>query len=248
MTDISEVLASLKRSNLALDEINSEFNDTLKLVVKGLEELSNPIDDLIQSEKKQNEEITHYESSNLSLSKEISAFKEEKASREKLLADTQEKYNESTEKRSKLEGKNRETMTELDSTSTNLRIVKEALSKESEQYEMLEAEVQEIVTTSERQILELEKKANQKRDVIRKVKGERMALEYLIKKGHVEFNEVKIINALEGRKITDMATITKVTGLAENLIEKTLDGLMKRNLLNYDSSSGSITITGNLKI
>jgi len=75
-----------------------------------------------------------------------------------------------------------------------------------------------------------------------------MALEYLIKKGHVEFNEIKIINALEGRKITDIATITKVTGLAENLIEKTLDGLMKRNLLNYDSSSGSITITGNLKI
>ncbi|HUU77790.1 MAG TPA: hypothetical protein VMX55_05550 [candidate division Zixibacteria bacterium] len=248
MTDISEVLASLKRSNLALDEINSEFNDTLKLVVKGLEELSNPIDDLIQSEKKQNEEITHYESSNLSLSKEISTLKEEKATKEKLLADTQEKYNESTEKRSKLEGKNRETMTELDTTSTNLRIVKEALSKESEQYEILEAEVQEIVTSSEQQILELEKKANQKRDVIRKVKGERMALEYLIKKGHVEFNEIKIINALEGRKITDIATITKVTGLAENLIEKTLDGLMKRNLLNYDSSSGSITITGNLKI
>lgn len=248
MTDISEVLASLKRSNLALDEINSEFNDTLKLVVKGLEELSSPIDDLIQSEKKQNEEIAHYESSNFSLSKEISALKEEIATKENLLTDTQEKYNETTEKRSKLEGKNRETKTELDTTSTNLRIAKEVLSKESEQYEILEVEVQDLVTTSEQQILELEKKTNQKRDVIRKVKGERMALEYLIKKGHVEFNEVKIINALEGRKVTDMSTITKVTGLAENLIEKTLDGLMKRNLLNYDSSSGSITITGNLKL
>ncbi|RLI63528.1 MAG: hypothetical protein DRO63_08355 [Candidatus Gerdarchaeota archaeon] len=75
-----------------------------------------------------------------------------------------------------------------------------------------------------------------------------MALEFLIKKNYIEFNEIKIINALEGRKNTDLSTIAKVTGLSTDLIVSTLNGLMKRNLLTFDNSSGAITLTGSLKI
>jgi len=70
----------------------------------------------------------------------------------------------------------------------------------------------------------------------------------LIKKNYIEFNEIKIINALEGRKNTDLSTIAKVTGLSTSLIVSTLNGLMKRNLLTFDNSSGAITVTGSLKI
>ena len=45
-----------------------------------------------------------------------------------------------------------------------------------------------------------------------------------------------------------MVTITKVTGLSEALIAKTLEGLEKRNLLTYDDSTGAITVTGSLKL
>lgn len=248
MTDINEVLASIKQSNLALEEINQEFNSTVKMVIQGLENLNNPIEDLIQTEKKLNEEISQIESTNLSLTQEITSLKDEKTKLENNQSETQTLFNETVDKRTKLDVKIKETKTELDTTKTNLTSAKETLKQESEQFERISAEVQNIVTISDQQIMELEKKSEQKRDSLRKIKGERMALEYLIKRGHVEFNEVKIINALEGRKITDMTTITKVTGISENLIEKTLEGLMKRNLLTYDASSGAITITGSLKI
>lgn len=248
MTDINEVLASIKRSNLALDEINQEFNSTVKMVIQGIENLNNPIEDLIQNEKKEKEEISQIESTNLSLGQEISSLKEEKAKLETNQTETQTQFNEMVDKRTKLEAKIRETKSELENTKNNLSNAKETLKQESEQLERISVEVQNIVTNSDQQILELEKKSEQKRDSLRKIKGERMALEYLIKRGHVEFNEVKIINALEGRKITDMATITKVTGISEDLISKTLDGLMKRNLLTYDGSSGAITIKGSLRI
>lgn len=248
MTDISEVQASINRSNLSLEEINKEAEDTLKLVLKGFKDLASPIEDLINSEKKQNEEISNYDSSNMSLSKEISSLKEEKSRNETLQSNTQNTFNEATEKRTKLEGKIRETKTNLDNAKNKLTLTKEEQEKVSIENDKLTAEIDQLVQTSDNQILELNKKSDQKRDSLRKVKGERMALEYLIKRNYIEFNEMKIISSLEGRRATDMSTISKVTGLSENLIEKTLNGLMQRNLLTYDSSTGAINVTGNLKL
>ena len=122
------------------------------------------------------------------------------------------------------------------------------LTSEINNYEKLLAEITQLIESTETKVHQLEKGAEEKRDRIRKSQGERMALEYLIKHKHIEFNEIKIINSLDGRKTTDMATIAKVTGLSEGLISKTLEGLQKRNLLTYDSSNGAIEVTGNLRI
>ncbi|MHA1213214.1 MAG: hypothetical protein ACTSSH_12235, partial [Candidatus Heimdallarchaeota archaeon] len=146
------------------------------------------------------------------------------------------------------EGQKRNTTTELQSTENTLQGTKTKFEQETEKNERIVAEITTIVEGIEYKILEISKQADIERDIIRKTKGERMALEYLIKRNHIEFNELKIINSLDGRKNTDMSTISKVTGLAEELIAKTLEGLMKRKLLTYDSSNGAITITGNLRL
>lgn len=248
MTEISEVLAALKRTNLAVDEIAQELNNALTLSKKGLADLQNPVEGLIEFEKRQTEEIAKYESGNLTLSKEITSLKEEKASNENLLRETEEKLTNTTDNRVKLETKKRETTTELTSSKNKLESTKIELTKETDNYNKLLAEVTQLIETTDQKVHSLEKGAEEKRDRIRRSQGERMALEYLIKYKHIEFNEIKIINSLDGRKTTDMATISKVTGLSESLISKTLEGLMKRNLLTYDNSTGTITVTGNLRI
>ncbi|MHA1126167.1 MAG: hypothetical protein ACTSO7_10590 [Candidatus Heimdallarchaeota archaeon] len=248
MTEISEVLAALKRTNLVVDEISQELDNTLKLIKNGLNDLQNPVDGLIEFEKRQTEEIGKYESGNLTLSKEITSLKEETASNETLLRETENDLTNTTDKRVKLETKKRETTTELTSTKNKLESTKIELTKETDNYNKLLAEVTQLIESTDNKIHTLEKGAEEKRDRIQRSQGERMALEYLIKYKHIEFNEIKIINSLDGRKTTDMSTISKVTGLSEGLITKTLEGLMKRNLLTFDNSTGIITVTGNLRI
>ncbi len=248
MTDISEVLSALKRGDLIVEEVRKELDELLATVKKGLDELKGPIEELVEFEKRQSGEISQYESSNLILSQEISTLTEEKATNEKLLQNTQEKYNEITEKRVKTETKVRETSTELSNTKKRLESANTELATETETNQRINAEISSIVESAEQKALSIEQQAEKERDVIRKSKGERLALEYLIKRNHIEFNEIKVINSLDGRTTTDMATISKVTGLSEVLISKTLEGLEKRNLLTYDRSTGAITVTGNLKI
>ena len=179
---------------------------------------------------------------------EISTLKQEKTNNEQLLQNTQTKYTDTTDKRAKLEPKKRDTQTELANTEKTLETTKSELQSESEKNTKLTVEISSVVQAAELKMKEVEKKADAERDLIRKTKGERMALEYLIKRNHIEFNEIKVINSLDGRTNTDMTTVSKVTGLSEALIAKTLEGLEKRNLLTYDDSTGAITVTGSLKL
>lgn len=248
MTDISEVLSALKRGDLTVEEVLSELNDLLTTIKKGIEDLKQPIEDLVEFEKGQSDEILQFESSNLSLSQEITSLTNEKATSENSLQRTQEEYTETTEKKVKLETKVREISTELSNTKNRLQTADAELAVETETNQKIIAEISTVVESIEQKILGIEKQAEMERDIIRKSKGERMALEFLIKKNHIEFNEIKVINSLDGRTNTDMVTITKVTGLSEALIAKTLEGLEKRNLLTYDDSTGAITVTGSLKL
>lgn len=248
MTDTSEVLSALKRGDLTVEEVLSELNDLLTTVKKGIEDLKQPIEDLVEFEKGQSDEILQFESSNLSLSQEITSLTNEKATSENSLQRTQEEYTERTEKKVKLETKVREISTELSNTKNRLQTADAELAVETETNQKIIAEMSTVVESTEQKILGIEKQAEMERDIIRKSKGERMALEFLIKKNHIEFNEIKVINSLDGRTNTDMVTITKVTGLSEALIAKTLEGLEKRNLLTYDDSTGAITVTGSLKL
>jgi DNA repair exonuclease SbcCD ATPase subunit len=248
MTDISEVLSALKRGNMTIEEVTNELNESLITVKKGLNDLEKPIEEVIEFERRQKDEIVKYESSNLTLSQEISTLKEEKASNENLLKETQDKYTESTDKRTRLETKKRDTMTELSNIEKKLETAKSEYEMEKETNLKITAELTSLIQAAGQKINEIEKQAESERDLIQRTKGERMALEYLVKRNHIEFNELKIINSLEGRKSTDMVTISKVTGLSDSLILKTLDGLMRRNLLTYDNSTGAITVTGNLKL
>ncbi|MCK5046930.1 MAG: hypothetical protein KAS22_10145 [Candidatus Heimdallarchaeota archaeon] len=248
MTDISEVLSALKRGDLTVEEVLKELNDLLATVKKGIDDLKQPITDLVEFEKRQSDEILQFESSNLSLSQEITSLTEEKATSENLLQRTQEDYTETTEKRVKLETKVRELTTELSNTKKRLEAANAELAGETETNQKIIAEISTIVESAEQKILGIEKQAEMERDIIRKSKGERMALEFLIKNNHIEFNEIKIINSLDGRTNTDMTTISKITGLSAALIEKTLVGLEKRNLISYDDSTGAIAVTGSLKL
>ncbi|TET27400.1 MAG: hypothetical protein E3J70_12035 [Candidatus Heimdallarchaeota archaeon] len=248
MTDISEVLSALKRGDLTVEEVLNELNDLLTTVKKGIDDLKQPIEDLVEFEKGQSDEILQFESSNLSLSQEITSLTNEKATNENSLQRTQEEYTETTEKRVRLETKVREISTELSNTKKRLQAADVELAVETETNQKIVAEISTDVESTEQKILGIEKQAEMERDIIRKSKGERMALEFLIKKNHIEFNELKVINSLDGRTNTDMVTITKVTGLSEALIAKTLEGLEKRNLLTYDDSTGAITVTGSLKL
>jgi chromosome segregation ATPase len=248
MTDISEVLSALKRGNMTIEEAFAEINDIIQTVKNGLTELQKPVEEVIDFERRQKEELVNFESRNLALSQEITSLKEEKSSNEQLLQRTQTNYTDTTEKRTKLETKKRNTIAEISNIEKKLEAVKTELQADKLTNEKINAEISTIVQTTELKLKEIEGIAAKERDVIRKTKGERMALEYLVKKNHIEFNELKIINSLEGRSNTDMATISKVTGLSEALIMKTLDGLMRRNLLTFDSSTGAITITGNLRL
>ncbi|NHJ39747.1 MAG: hypothetical protein FK731_06910 [Asgard group archaeon] len=248
MTEISEVLSALKRGNMTIEEAMNELNETLKTVKKDINDLEKPIEDVIEYERRQKDEIAKFESSNLTLSQEIANYKEEKISNEQLLKETQEKYTETTDKRARLETKKRDTITELSNIEKKLESTKAEFEMEKETNIKITAELTSLIQTAEQKMNEIEKQAEKERDLIRKTKGERMALEYLVKKNHIEFNELKIINSLEGRKTTDMETISKVTGLSDALILKTLDGLMRRNLLTYDNSTGAITVTGNLRL
>jgi len=248
MTDISEVLSALKRGDLTVEEVLKELNDLLTTVKKGIDELKQPITDLVEFEKRQSDEILQFESSNLSLTQEITSLTEEKATSETLLQRTQEEYTETTEKRVKLETKVRELSSELSNTKKRLEAANAELAGETETNQKIVAEISTIVESAEQKVLGIEKQAEMERDIIRKSKGERMALEFLIKKNHIEFNELKVINSLDGRNNTDMATISKITGLSAELIAKTLEGLEKRNLISYDDSTGAITVTGSLKL
>ncbi len=248
MTDISEVLSALKRGDLTVEEVLKELNDLLTTVKKGIDELKQPITDLVEFEKRQSDEILQFESSNLSLTQEITSLTEEKATSETLLQRTQEEYTETTEKRVKLETKVRELSSELSNTKKRLETANAELAGETETNQKIVAEISTIVESAEQKVLGIEKQAEMERDIIRKSKGERMALEFLIKKSHIEFNELKVINSLDGRNNTDMATISKVTGLSAELIAKTLEGLEKRNLISYDGSTGAIIVTGSLKL
>lgn len=248
MTDISEVLSSLKRGDLTVEEVLKELNDLLTTVKKGIDDLKRPIEDLVEFEKRQSDEILQFESSNLSLSQEITSLTNEKATSENLLQRTQEEYTEMTEKRIKLETKVREVSTELSNTQKRLTVANSELTVETETNQKIVAELSTIVESAEQKIIGIEKQAEMERDIIRKSKGERMALEFLIKRNHIEFNELKVINSLDGRTNTDMATISKVTGLSSELIAKTLEGLEKRKLISYDGSTGAITVTGSLKL
>ncbi|MHA1586816.1 MAG: hypothetical protein ACTSUW_05695 [Candidatus Heimdallarchaeota archaeon] len=248
MTDISEVLSALKRGDLTVEEVLKELNDLLATVKKGIDDLKQPIEDLVEFEKRQSDEILQFESSNLSLSQEITSLTEEKATSETVLQRTQEEYTETTEKRVKLETKVRELSTELANTKKRLVAANAELAGETETNEKIVAEISTIVESAEQKVLGIEKQAEMERDIIRKSKGERMALEFLIKKNHIEFNELKVINSLDGRNNTDMATISKITGLSAALIAKTLEGLEKRNLISYDGSTGAIIVTGSLKL
>ncbi|NHJ47627.1 MAG: hypothetical protein FK733_07555 [Asgard group archaeon] len=248
MTDISEVLSALKRGSMTIDEVLTELNDSLQTAKKGLDDLQKPIEEVIDFERRQKEEIAKFESNNLALSQEISSLKQEKTNNEQLLQNTQTKLTDATEKRTKLETNKRDTQTELSNTEKTLETTKSELQMETENNTKITTEISSIVQAAEIKLKEVEKKADSERDLIRKTKGERMALEYLIKRNHIEFNELKIINSLEGRNNTDMATISKVTGLSEALITKTLEGLMRRNLLTFDGSTGAITVTGNLRL
>jgi len=248
MTDISEVLSALKRGDLTVEEVLKELNDLLTTVKKGIDELKQPITDLVEFEKRQSDEILQFESSNLSLTQEITSLTEEKATSETLLQRTQEEYTETTEKRVKLETKVRELSSELSNTKKRLEAANAELAGETETNQKIVAEISTIVESAEQKVLGIEKQAEMERDIIRKSKGERMALEFLIKKNHIEFNELKVINSLDGRNNTDMATISKITGLSAELIAKTLEGLEKRNLISYDGSTGAITVTGSLKL
>lgn len=248
MTDISEVLSALKRGDLTVEEVLKELNDLLATVKKGIDDLKQPITDLVEFEKRQSDEILQFESGNLSLSQEITSLTEEKATSENVLQRTQEDFTETTEKRVKLETKIRELTTELSNTKKRLEAANAELAGDTETNQKIVAELSSIVESAEQKILGIEKQAEMERDIIRKSKGERMALEFLIKKNHIEFNELKVINSLDGRNNTDMATISKITGLSTALIEKTLVGLEKRNLISYDVSTGAITVTGSLKL
>lgn len=248
MTDISKVQTSITKSNLTIQELNNEFEDKIKVTQKGLEDLKNPIEELIDFKKKRKEEIATYESSNDALTREVSTLKEEKNSNKIQLSEKQSNLSELVDKRAKMETRLRETNSELSETKNKLTGSKDEYSNYSEANKKLSDDIVEIVSSSEVKVLELDKKVEAKRDTIRRIQGERMALEYLIKKNHVEFNELKIINSLEGRKNSDLTTISKVTGISDALIIKTLDGLMKRNLITYDSSSGVIVITRSLKL
>ncbi|MCF2142913.1 MAG: hypothetical protein K9W42_04365 [Candidatus Heimdallarchaeota archaeon] len=248
MSDISEILSALKRGGMTIEDIIAELAETLKSSKVNLEGLIQPLQELQEIERKQSTEIANFESNNLTLSQEITSLKEEKSKNEDLLRETQEKFTEKTNDRTKLESRKRELTSELSAIEKNLEAAKKELETETETNQKLQAEIKNIVEATEQKINEIEQQAEKERDVIRKSKGERMALEFLIKKNYIEFNEIKIINALEGRKNTDLSTISKVTGLSTDLIVSTLNGLMKRNLLTFDNSSGAITVTGSLKI
>jgi len=248
MSDISEILSALKRGGMTIEDIISELAESLKTSKTTLEGLHQPLQELQEIERKQANEISNFESHNLSLSQEITSLKEEKSKNESQLKETQDKFTEKTNDRTKLESKKRELQSELLAVEKNLENAKKELESETETNQRLQAEIQTIIDAAEQKIHEINLKAEKERDIIQKTKGERMALEFLIKKNYVEFNEIKVINALEGRKNTDISTIAKVTGLSNELITNTLNGLMKRNLLTYDSSTGAITITGSLKI
>lgn len=248
MTDISEVLSAIKRGELILEKALNELNTVFSTVNKDIEDMKQPIQELIEFEKRQNNEISNYESSNLALTQEINSFKEEKATNERTLQDTQNNLAETTEKRAKLETKKRDALTELSNNEKKLDTAKAELTMEKELEQKIIAEKSQIIESTEQKVIDIEKQAETEKNLLKKAEGERMALEYLIKRGHIEFNEIKIISSLEGRKNTDMTTISKVTGLSESLIAKTLEGLMKRGLLSYDDSTGAIAITGNLKL
>ena len=248
MTDISEVLASIKKSNLSTEELKKEFDEKIKTTSQGLGNLQKPIDELINFEKAQNDEISNFESNNQALTQEITSLKTEKQTNESSLAENQANLDKLTEERAKLEAKIRETNSAVNDNNNKLTTAKNELATLTTNLEKITAEIDQIVNSSEAQILDLERNINEKRDAISKVKGERMALEYLIKKNHIEFNEIKVIKTLEGRKNTDLSTVSKVTGLSDDLITKTLNGLMARNLLTFDKDSGAINITGSLKI
>jgi chromosome segregation ATPase len=248
MTDVNEIQAAVKRGDLILEEVKREVDETIKNVKVGLDNLKSPIEDLIEFEKKQNDEISKFETKNLSLSKEITNLKGEKENNERTLKETKEEYANKTEQRSKLETKKRELQNELVTTTNQLEITSAELSNEQQKLQSITEEVRSLTETSEKRINELEKEVAQKRDALQRAQGEQKALEYLVKNKHIEFNEIKVIDALTGRANTDLGTITKVTGLSRGVIEKTLKGLMKRDVLTYDDTTGEINVTGSLKL
>lgn len=248
MTEISEVQATIKRGALSAEEIEQNFNESLQTIKRGLENLQNPIEEVISQEKELKEEIAKYESDNLNLSKEISSLKKEKQDKENQLHEKKEQLSEKTNKRVELEKTIREIETELENTNQSLSTAKDELNQKTNELKTTEKELEDLRTSYEEQLQELEEKAENKRKKIRRIKGERLALEYLIKHNHIDFNELTVINALKGRTTTDISTIEKITGVSKDLIENCLKGLNKRGLVEYDESSGNISITGSLKI
>ncbi len=248
MTEISQVKTSINKSDLSIQELNKEIVDKIKATQKGLDDLKNPIDELIDFEKKRKEEISTFESNNDALTRERATLKEEKSSNETLASEKQSNLSELVDKRAKLETQLREINVEISEIKNKLAGAKDEHSSLSEANKKITNEIVSIVSSSEVKILDIEKKVEAKKDAIRRVKGERMALEFLIKKNHIEFNELKIIKTLEGRSNTDLNTVSKVTGISDALITKTLESLMKRNLITYDPTSGAIVIVSSLKL
>ncbi|MBD3191326.1 MAG: hypothetical protein GF308_11815 [Candidatus Heimdallarchaeota archaeon] len=248
MTEISEVQTMIKKGSLTLEEIEQNFKESLQVMKKGLENLQGPIEEIISQEKKLKEEIAKYESDNLSLSKEISSLKMENQEKENELEEEKEQLSDKTKKRVDLEKTIREIETELENTKQSLSTAKDELAQKNDELQTIEKELEDLRTSYENQIQKLEEKAEEKRKNIRRIKGERLALEYLIKHNHVDFNELTVINALKGRTTTDISTIEKITGVSKDLIENCLKGLSERGLVEYNQDSGNISIIGSLKI
>ncbi|RLI63527.1 MAG: hypothetical protein DRO63_08350 [Candidatus Gerdarchaeota archaeon] len=108
MSDISEILSALKRGGMTIEDIIAELAETLKSSKVNLEGLIQPLQELQEIERKQSTEIANFESNNLTLSQEITSLKEEKSKNEDVLRETQEKFTEKTNERTKLESRKRE--------------------------------------------------------------------------------------------------------------------------------------------
>ncbi|MEA2069724.1 MAG: hypothetical protein U9O98_00385, partial [Asgard group archaeon] len=97
MTKINDVLTSVKRGRMTIDELKTEFTESLNLLHDGLSNIEQPLNEIANFEKEQNEILEKYQSSNTALSKEVNSLQQGKEQNEQLLANTQDTLEEKTD-------------------------------------------------------------------------------------------------------------------------------------------------------
>ncbi|MFX1485585.1 MAG: hypothetical protein ACFFBS_00480 [Promethearchaeota archaeon] len=247
MSEVSTLALALKKNKTTLSELQAAIERELNEAISEIDALIRHAENL-ENMLKEKWQVTENKEKIISeLEIEINQFKGEKAQLETQIANRKDELLRLNREKENLQSQLERKQTELDGSERKLDQLVHGTEERQDLITKLKADLEDIKKEHEKAIAGLRAAYENENMRLGQIQAQHKALRFLLKEKLIKMPELAVIESMIGKQSLTVDYLQKTTLSKATLIESVVSGLAKRGVLDYDPTTGEITVKKEIK-